>query len=527
METTLKEKNKHTIILDNLFYALCGLDTTYLKIGINDKSYVLNVESEYPFELLQPFESLCINVRIVNKFILKSQYSTDAIKKILSDVLESILVQYMQKVSGSRSKIQAIESLYVLLETDIMMFEEIRGLIDSTRGLEGVMIYNNLEARRKKNVRFVEFYDLIIRSCTVHIEEEIVNWVTKGILPDSNFMIKKNNNDLEFEECYWTGSFIKNETQIPFYLKPQFDLILKCGKYVNFNRMLGNRFSNEDILRNEGLVGLSKYLEQSTILHIQRDLKNEFDIIGKYILMKDSSFYSDLLAEMDKKLLFWNKKSIFKINTFKKTPMIDFYTSPDTINGMILKIFNPAQASSTGVPIPIIQSLSIDFKPKILKFFIDRKSFRELELIFRFLFTLTSIQHFLQKDLKFRFSKIVVSFINTFRFTVLYETESLRISTDIDSFLYEMSIIIKQYLNNLFLTSSNIFEVFAELFDVCFEFIQIEYKDRLRNDEIEEFDKKIENIMKKLWNLCKNANCDYILVNCLENLTKEGVFKND
>jgi gamma-tubulin complex component 2 len=228
---------------------------------------------------------------------------------------------------------------------------------------------------------------------------------------------------------------------------------------------------------------------------------------------------------MDEKLLVWNKKNVLKINTLKKTSIVEFYSSEDTINTWISKIFNLGRSDVNKDPLPIIQSLSINFKPTILKYFIDEKSLRELELIFRFLFTLSSIQHFLQKHLKFRFSKMVLCFINTFRFTVLYETDDLQINQDIDLFIYRIDLIIKQYLNNLFLTSSNIFEVFIELFTICLDFIKIEYKDRLREDEIQNYDERLEDIFRRLLFLCKNINCDYIFLSCLESLTKENVFR--
>ncbi|KAK6089837.1 hypothetical protein P3W45_001185 [Vairimorpha bombi] len=518
------EHSKHNIILDNLFYILCGIDTTYLSIGLRNKKYALIINGDYPYEYLHPFENIIINVRIIHKFIIKGSYP---MKRIIGEFFLTNLKRFFDKISKLRRSVSDIETLYVNIKEDIRLFDEFRFIIDSSRNKEEIEIYNFI-----RNTCNKDYYKCLIDDCYMKIEEDVIKWVTRGTVVH-NFMIKEcMYNKENIENGFWKSKYELNNKQIPDELVDSATLILQCGKLINLNKILGNSLNLDyQFFKEKGLHGAYSYLKDTTYALISRQVESEISVLEKYVLMNDMSFYNDLFIDLYNDKSFnisndfsvaspENKKFLFKVNMFKKFGMIKFKMADLDLNNTIYKILGTNLQIKNNQS--ILEFLTIDFHPKILGLIITKKDILELELIFRFLFTLSVIQFFLQRCYKYRFSKLVLHFIHNFKFTIYTDPGNISFAC-IDTLVNDISSVILKYLNNLFLVSGDIYLIISEIIDLSFNFISLDNKDECIN--IEEFENRFVTIIRKLYGRVKKLNSDWWLINTLECLMDDNFMK--
>lgn len=521
------ENEKHKIILNDLFYMLCGIDTMNISIGLKNKKYALIISEEYSFEYLQHFEDLCINIRIINMFIKKGQLLQNSIKNIISDFFIEKMVNFFKKVLYCKNNISNVEELYVRLEQNIKEISSMRKIIDICREYNEIEIFNNLIIVQKN----IDFCDELIKNCYSKIELDIVKWVTRGEI-SNYFFIKENNlNSLNIENCFWKHKYVIEDNQIPVNLTSDAKTILNCGKLLSLCKILKFEMKiNENFLTERGLYGLFSYINSMTLTYIKDNTKQELKILQNYVLMNDMSFFNDLFIDLynDKSFNISNDFSlaseeninfIYKINTFKKIEYLNFKICDLDLNNTLYKIFNFDLKIKNNQS--IMEFLSINFSPKILSLLISRKDFLELELIFRFLFALSVIQFFLQKYFNFRFSKLVLYFIKNFKFNIYFNIKEIHV-TDLELFISDLDTMIKKYLNSLFLVSSDISFILSEIIDLSFNFIGLENKNECLN--ICDFEIKFITIIKKLYNEIKSKNADLMFLNALENLLDKNFF---
>lgn len=521
------EQTKHKIILDNLLYLLCGIDTTYLSIGLRNKKYALIIDGDYPYEYLHPFENISINVRIIHKYIIKGLPEYYSIKKILAEFFLKNVKIFYDKISKLRRSVSDIETLYVNIEENIRLFDEFRFIIDSSRNKEEVEIYNLIRNTCNKDI-----YKDLLDICYKKIEEDILKWITQGKVVQ-NFMIKEcMYNQENIENGFWKSKYELNNKQISYELIDNANIILQCGKLINLNKVLNNSLHLEpQFVKEKGLQGSYSYLEDMTYSLLRKQIESEISLLEKYVLMNDMSFYNDLFIDLYNDKSFnisndfsvaspENKKFIFKVNMFKKFDIIKYKMADLDLNNTIYKILDTNLQLKNNQS--ILEFLTIDFHPKILSLIITKKNILELELIFRFLFTLSVIQFFLQRCYKYRFSKLVLHFIHNFKFTIYTESDNLSFKC-IDTLVNDINSVILRYLNNLYLVSGDVYLIISEIIDLSFNFISLDKKDECIN--IEDFENKFVTIICKLYGKIKKMNADWWLMNTLECLMDENFMK--
>ena len=471
-------EGRHAIMLENLFYLLCGLDTTYIKIGIKDKKYVLLVDSAYPVQFINPFESLAINIRIFNKFILRSQYCSDAIKRIISDIFELKVAKYLKELVEYRKEVNDVETLIIRLQDYIEEFDEMREIIDSIKNMNGVEVVNFLKDRRDKSVHFLKFYDKLMDPCIKKIKEEVNSWVLEGLILDDEFMVQENTGLDGFDQCIWTHKYTIIKENTPYFLFKEKNLIYNCGRIVNIGRKIfgNNILEIKKEYRTLGLVGLNNYLNIQFLESLKSDIEKEFDIMYKYLLLNEEAFYLDIFEELGNEMFLPTERTIIKINAIRGPCLsrdFSFKLSPVSLNEYILKILNAQVHTNYKKHLSILQSLTCSYNPVLLCNFISPKTFSELEIIFRFLFTLTSLSYYMNKFREFRFAKIVVLIIDHFRFILHSEMKPIEIRNDMNYVVNNFLLNIRKWLREFYLTSERIYCVWASIFDICFEFLNV------------------------------------------------------
>lgn len=521
------ESEKHKIILNDLFYMLCGIDTTHISIGLKNKKYALIISEEYFCEYLQHFEDLCINIRIINVFIKKNQLLQNSVKKIISDFFIDKMVSFFNMVLFCKKHITNIEELYVRLEDHINEILIMRKIVDVSRENNEIEIFNKLLNDLNKS----EFFKELIKKCYTKIELDIVNWVTKGKI-SNYFFIKKNElNSFNIENSFWKHKYMIEESQVPVNLISDANTILNCGKMISFCKKLNFDIKiKENFLSERGLYGLYSHINTMTITFIKDNINQELKILQNYILMNDMSFFNDLFIDLynDKSFNISNDFSIasednkhflYKINTFKKIDFVKFKICDLDLNNTLYKILNFELKMKNNQS--IMEFLSVDFSPKILNLLISRKYFLELELIFRFLFTLSVIEFFLQKYFGFRFSKLVLYFIKNFKFNIFFNIKEINI-LDVNSIINDLDDMIKRYLNSLFLVNSDISFILSEIIDLSFNFIGLENKNECLN--ISDFETEFVSIIKRLYSKLQLQNSELMFLNSLEILLDKNFF---
>ncbi|KAG5859685.1 gamma tubulin complex component N-terminal [Encephalitozoon hellem] len=491
------EKERHAIMLENLFYLLCGVDTTHMKIGVKDKRYALVADPTYPPQLVLPFESLAINVRVLNKFILKSQYSSDTVKEIVADHFEQRVGRYLKHLMSLRSKVESIEMLMVSLRSSIEEFDEMREIVDDVRNMSGVRILNLLKRRRDGTVRFLDIYDELIGPCVLRIKAEVESWVTEGLMPCSEFMVRKNECLSEFTECAWTHQYTIVEENVPYFLAEHKEIIYNCGRIIN----LGRRIQGKNIFHGSrreynrlGLTGLNAYLSIQFMESLRGGLEKEFDVMHRYLLMNESSLYLDIFEELVDEMFFPSERTVAKMNAIRESKHVEglsFIRSDVSTNEYILQILNVQMQPCQKRHSTMLQLLSIEYTPSILRNFLSPRTVSELEIVFRFLFTLTSISYYMSRLKRFWFARMAMMVVDRFRFSIHSRMNPIKVENDMDYVRNALLTSTKRWLRDLYLTSEKAYYAWSSFFDLCFDFLDVECKSALSWEEMKPFENKL------------------------------------
>ncbi|CAD26589.1 hypothetical protein [Encephalitozoon cuniculi GB-M1] len=491
------EDGRHAIMLENLFYLLCGLDATHMKVGVKDKQYAVVADPTYPPQLVFPFESLAVNVRVLSKFVLKSQYSSDTIREIVGDCFESKVSRYLGDLMALRKQIGDLEALVVSLRGWIEEFEEMREIVDEIRNISGVKILNHLKKRRDKTVRFLGLYDELIHPCKQKIKEEVSSWITEGLIPGSGFMVRKSDSLGGFTECVWADCYTIVEENVPYFLEEDKRLIYNCGRVINLGkRILGRNIFHGSTkeYKDLGLTSLSAYLSTQLMESLRHDVAKELDVMHRYLLMNESSLYLDIFEELGDEMFSPSERTIAKMNAIKESRHVRglFFRKSDTaINEYILQILNVQMQPRQRVRLTMLQTLTVEYSPCILGNFLAPRTVSELEIIFRFLFTLTALSYYMGKFKKFRFARMVTAVIDKFRFSIHSKMRPMGVEKDMDHVRDTLLANIKRWLRDLYLTSEKAYYAWSGFFDLCFDFLDVECKSALDQREIKSFEDKL------------------------------------
>lgn len=568
-------------VLDDLFYALCGLSTTCIRVF--DDRVEMHPEYRKP-HLLKSFEALILNHTRLAAFVRQAEYSGDFMRREVARIVDARVADYLSAVT--RAQGAPLEALYVAMQPFMYDFEELGILATESTGLFGAALLDFLVRRRDRTVSF-PFYAEMIAACLSRYELEIGAFVFLGTVESDDFMIIKKRN-FQFDECEWTDGYKINKQAMPEKFAGDAKNILEAGKIVRIlNKIekcdresfklkmerIGKYYealescsedfqgynlelkNNPTVKNNSGLknasisknnsnhdytfknntknnpdtederenptdcllvpkrpgdflknfkfssIALEKYLnEQKSYFNskIISSLAKEWEIIKMYILQIDSSFISEFFDDIGDILFLHDTSLLRKIQT---PPQIELFLADSTLASHLRRILSMRSAGPEDDTLGILNTLAVRYKPcATFRLFFPQKTLSELELIFRFLYTLNAINY--------RFSRIAAGG-NAFASIVLdfntYLLASLFVPTitaqldfhfeTFDAFVANLHVLCRKCLRDLFLTSQRVFEVFAEYFDLCL--LQTDYKEFGVNNILEIIGRLCEEIEKE------------------------------
>ncbi|KAG0437462.1 hypothetical protein DMUE_3671 [Dictyocoela muelleri] len=548
-------------IINDLYYALCGLTTTYIQIY--DDHIEITPEYKKPM-LLKLFEPLILNYLNLNNFVYQSEYSSDFMRRELAKIVDQKVGNYLKTVA--RNQGSSIENLYVALQPFIYEFEEFGILIGECSVLFGINLLNHLINRRNKTVSF-NFYSEIINNCLKRYELEIGTFIFLGNISTDDFMIIKKNS-FDFDESLWYDGHKINKNALPEKFVQDSKNILEAGKIANIINKIEHRNKEtyrlkmkriesyyEQVCRNNkkyltnskdknnqkddseisyGLTNivdlnskdfLKKFKFSSKALKIYLDeqrayfneiilpsLEKEWKIIKIFILQTDPSFIYEFFGDIGDNL-FSNDLTLLK--KIKTPQQIELFLSELTLSSHLRRILSMRNDKLMCEKLCIFNSLSIKYKPgEIFKIFFPQKTLSELELIFRFFFTLNSINYRFSRLEKNKFVDIVLNFNNYLLTSLFIPTivEQLDFKFDsFDKFIKNLNLLCRKCLRDLFLTSQRIFEVFSEYFELCL----------LQSDFLDFDENRILKIIRRLYVEIEKENGNLFLILQLERFNEK------
>ncbi|KHN70529.1 hypothetical protein CWI42_011840 [Ordospora colligata] len=490
-------EGRHAIMLENIFHLLCGLDTAHLKIGVRDRQYVLIADTGYPQQLMCSFESLGVNIRVFGKFIQKSQYCSDAIKGAIADCIEKKVDAYLKDMVRLRKEICSIESLVVAVGGWKDKFDEIRTVIDGIRGMSGMKILNCINERMENSACFEHLYRGFICACTEIVKNEIECWVLEGKILSEGFMIRINDECGGFEESRWSNRYVLVEENVPYFLLKMRDVVFDCGRVINIGRSITGKNMFKDS-RNEydlvGLMGLNRYLNEQLLELLRPEIEREFDEIYRYLLLNDCAAYVEMLDEIGEEVFEVDERTMVKMNAIKDgkhTTGFCFKIAQMSLNSYVMKILSSEKKWSRDCSSSVLELLTVEYHPRVLRDFISLRVVSELEILFRFLFTLMALSYRMERLKGYRFARVAGMLIDRFRFAIYSRMQHIKVKNDINYVMEKFFSNIKRWLREFYLTNEKTYGVWGDLFDICFRFLDAEIRMVLCAEDVNEYEKEL------------------------------------
>lgn len=296
----------------------------------------------------------------------------------------------------------------------------------------------------------------------------------------------------EFDMCEWNNRFLLKQlcgTEAG-------ELILSCGKMVYFKEMMARTYpqrvcihrtkergtvdehicSIQKLQKHRGLqycgdFNGEQFHEESlynskSIQHTKncRDSKHWFTRVGflskvHYSLCQDFNkmLFPLVNSEVHKIYKFVFLRDCSRITdfmiTFDRTGELSDYPfklkfGKHTLKGLIFKILNRDFTDTA----TLVELVTIDVS-SVLQHFLSKKTLSELELIFRYLFALTYLQHYLRKTNRRVLLSIVLQLINSYQ-TILFPGES----STVEECLHSLDMQIKKALGIFGMTGNTILD---------------------------------------------------------------------
>lgn len=265
-----------------------------------------------------------------------------------------------------------------------------------------------------------------------------------------------------------------------------------------------------------------------------KQLSSELRLIQDLVFMQNAVFFNNMFAIFEQKLLTsdtmvyelnkYNKEQTFiesrvKIghSIFENSEFILFEECESTLGDYVVKLLRYQRPAQENCFLINLQRLGISFKPGLLQCFIPRKTYFEMEIIFRFLFSINSSLYYLQKIKKYNFTRVIylifmkiksesIDLLGEFfnrefvsrRPTERKECHFLPFENhgfNIDLFPQDFSSIISKILSKFFITTPEVFSVWTRLFDISLEYLQIEYKEHILESQ---YDQQVRECVNSL-----------------------------
>lgn len=510
-------------VLSDVFYFLCGVNTE--NIRQHAETGIL-INPEYTnIDIMKDIQRIYMQTRVFENFIFENEYSDDSLKRIFCSELKIQISDFYNLVVSLRHKVTTIEEFLINIAFFIDLFDEMEKIIQIISGLKGDIIINVIKERMDKMVQFSLFYGNLIEKFAVDINQRIAEFTFEGNLQTQFFMIREKPS-FEFKEKFIQDKFKIDKLFVPFYIGDS-KLILESGLYSVLIRDLKEKSVFTDNLSNQcdqsmpiitddllGFKNIKNFMnairENRNIKYqilnnfFQKQLENEWNTIKKYVFILDQSFIADILSDIKEDVYKFNTKNVAKINRLIHCNNIVFSISKSSFTSVISKILNIEENQKLDEKLDVLEGLTIKYTPNDpIKIFFSEKNINEIELIFRMLYTIQVIQHFIVRKDQTKFNNTLV-ILNNNLISSFYTNKILKDMfnmplNDFNSFTLKIDELIKTSLRDLYLTSQNVFKIFGKYFMICFKYIKYgtEDSESLKNiisELSEEIDKENYNV---------------------------------
>lgn len=521
LETQI-QKMKNKMFLDELFYILAGFDTS--NIVLVGEPPTLNCTA-FENALLAPFEFLILKIREFYKI----------------EEFNCFVHSYLLKLASLKGKIGSLEELFVSLQDDIELFKDLDRINNVVFKSSTVFPFS---MAKSKLFNINSSITKVFQSKeTLQIIDSIDRWINQG-------------NPTNLVEVFQLDDFISSAWKDLFKIrqinlsKSQLEGIELCGKIVFFIRVIFGieiiddlkakkdtfaDFIDEEIPKanQDSAVGqlqasdiaqrlptfkftgdiAQRRFELVTILSnlISNRLFSEVSLIQSILMMQDGNFFIELFDTFDKELFtsnplsqrlneHFNQRLICSISKMK---FIRFLECESTLSEYVTKLLKFQKIPQENRFLVELQRIGIAFEDSILQHFVPRKTYFEMEILFRFLFSINSIAHYIQKDNNYNFTRVIylvfmklksdkIDLISDF-FVENYEekaSKNMKLTGNrgfsIENFPCEFSSRISGFLNRFYLLNPDVFSLWTKLIDISFEYLQIEYKEHILESQFDE-----------------------------------------
>ncbi|ORD97898.1 hypothetical protein HERIO_224 [Hepatospora eriocheir] len=533
------DKLKESSVLNSLFFNLLGFNTPVVYVENNMRDDVDFLQKEVKVSLSDQFET---TVKPFQFLITKIREFYDF------DMFNPFISAYFKKIVVLKESVSSIEELYIHLQEDIEIFKELNKIKHYLRQNNSDIYISHTNLFRLESVEKSDFQDYnfdskyiseflidVSRTSNVylHFWNKNKNALSKHLFDWINYAKKspliQEQEYNEFSKCYWDDLFVFNSKSIP---NEDVEEILTCGKIVNIIRVLfeieivtntDNPFDsgflsnkNIEIIKYNRIVSYNDFFlrpidyDKFTIRGRRYDLEmrfaalysekieREINILYDVLFLRSYLLYKDIFDQITNSEFMDQKKFRELIKGFSNSNLYSFNSQVSSLSVYLLKLLNCQNKTPTDELFKNpIEGLAVDFHPKYLRYFISPKIFTELGIINRFLvnifFVSQKLEDYLLNDTSVKsFSKLVYLLLNQIK-----STEITRINfTDILEFQPKLKLQIKKLLNSYYLTNSEIFQEWAKLFSISFQYIELKESNQVVNEE--EYYNKAMHIIKDI-----------------------------
>lgn len=581
---------RNRAFLEDLFHLLAGLDTpSSFLIG---ETPSLN-STVYPLEMFQPFEFLIFKIR--------EFYNIEEFERYIQE--------YLRRLMSLRNTVNTPEELYISLQDEFELFKDLERVnsvllnskfefpFSTSRSLFNSAIIKRFQEEETARIlssinRWINYADptnlIEVRTLDEFtssywkdqfkikqvglskdqlegIEEsgKIVFMIRKlfniEIIDDKEISEDKAmsedkvmnedrreynlNNRMSEDRIEYNLNNRMNEDRIEYNLNKRINSIKPTDNLNNENQLLPMFYYNGNItVRRRQLISILSNLTARRIL-------NELKTIENIAFLQSGSFFQDFFSSFEDEL-FSSEKITEKLNAFynekKGGSFLSFRECESSLGEYIIRLLKFQKMPVRNKYLINLQRIGLTFEDSFLSYFIPKKTLVEIEILFRFLFSISSSIYFIQNSKWYGFTRVIFlifmkikekainitsrffneKYILNYEKTGFYEIKKNNLHSDyfngrnvdeihndnidksdshgfyIDSLSNELIMMISSLLNEYYITNSDIFPVWVKLIDLSLEYLQIEYKDCIVESD---FNNQLkENVNEMIFKITKN-----------------------
>lgn len=319
--------NQELIVIDDLLYAMAGIDGRYISIRRGSKKedgFSFQVDPSMDLilqECAKRVFPLCESYLLIDQFVeSRSQFKTGVVNHAFAAALRSLLLDYEAMVAQLehqfRLKRLSIQGLWFYCQPMIGSMQALTIIIKkvSSSNLIGSAVLNLMQSQAKAMAG-----DHVVRSLLEQMTQRastaylkiLERWVYEGVIDDpygeffiaENKSLRKESLSQDYDAKYWKQRYSLKD-DIPSFLANSAGTILTTGKYLNVMRECGHNIQ-VPVVESSKLMSYGSnhhYLECVKVAYefasgeLLNLIKEKYDLMGKlksikhYLLLDQGDF---------------------------------------------------------------------------------------------------------------------------------------------------------------------------------------------------------------------------------------------